>query len=92
MKRRISTLVTSGVLALALVGVAVAGPFDDAVAAYQRGDYAAAMSSPPSPQLPPPSDEWYALDPMRNAGLGGAALSVAKLYQSPAPTSKREPL
>jgi hypothetical protein len=39
-KQRISTLVTSGVLALALVGVAVAGPFDDAVAAYQRGDYA----------------------------------------------------
>jgi hypothetical protein len=57
-KQRISTLVTSGVLALALVGVAVAGPFDDAVAAYQRGDYAAAMSSPPSPHLPPPSDEW----------------------------------
>jgi len=35
-KQRISTLATSGVLALALVGVA--GPFDDAVAAYQRGE------------------------------------------------------
>jgi hypothetical protein len=57
-KQRISTLVTSGVLALALVGVAVAGPFDDAVAAYQRGDYAAAMNSSPSSHLPPPSDEW----------------------------------
>jgi hypothetical protein len=45
-KQRISTLVTSGVLALASQAFAVAGPFDDAVAAYQRGDYAAAMSSP----------------------------------------------
>jgi hypothetical protein len=44
-KQRISTLVTSGVLALALVDLAVAGPFDDAVAAYQRGDYAVAPAA-----------------------------------------------
>jgi len=46
------------ILALALVGVAVAGPFDDAVAAYQRGDYAAAMSSPPSPLPICPRAPW----------------------------------
>jgi uncharacterized protein len=42
-KQRITTFVASGVLALALFGVAAAGPLEDGQAAYQRGDYAAAM-------------------------------------------------
>jgi hypothetical protein len=40
MKPQITTLFASGVLALALFGAAVAGPFEDGRAAYQRGDYA----------------------------------------------------
>ena len=44
MKQRITTLFAGGLLALALFGVAAAGPFEDGQAAYQRGDYAAAMS------------------------------------------------
>jgi TPR repeat protein len=43
-KQRITTLFAGGLLALALFGVAAAGPFEDGQAAYQRGDYAAAMS------------------------------------------------
>jgi uncharacterized protein len=39
-KQRISTLLTSGVLALALFGAAMAWPFDNGVAAYNRGDHA----------------------------------------------------
>jgi uncharacterized protein len=40
-KQRISALLTSGVLALALFGAAMAAPFEDGVAAYKRGEYAA---------------------------------------------------
>src|SRR5271166_6632222 len=40
MKRHITTLCGGGVLALALFGVARAGPFEDAQAADQKGDYA----------------------------------------------------
>jgi hypothetical protein len=40
MKQRTTTLFASGVLALALSGVARAGPFEDAQAADQKGDYA----------------------------------------------------
>ena len=40
MKQRITTLFASGVLALTLLGVARAGPFEDAQAANQKGDYA----------------------------------------------------
>ena len=43
MKRRIKTFLGGSVLALALIGVAVAGPLEDAMAALQRGDYAVAM-------------------------------------------------
>ena len=39
-KQRIRTLFAGGVLALALFGVARAGPFEDAQAADQKGDYA----------------------------------------------------
>jgi hypothetical protein len=42
-KRRITTLVTGGVLALALFGVAAAGQLEDGQAAYRRGDFAEAM-------------------------------------------------
>ena len=45
MKQRISTLLTSGVLALTLFGAAVAGPLEDGAAAYKRGDYATALQS-----------------------------------------------
>ena len=44
MKQQIKTLFSSSVLALGLFGVAAAGPLEDGEAAYQRGDYAAAMS------------------------------------------------
>ena len=43
MKRRITTLFASGVLALALFGVARAGPLEDAQGADQKGDYATEM-------------------------------------------------
>ena len=43
MERRINSLIAGGVLALALIGVAAAGPLEDGQAAYQRGDYAEAM-------------------------------------------------
>jgi TPR repeat protein len=44
MKQQITTtLITSGVLALALIGTATAGPFEDAQAAYIRDDYAEAL-------------------------------------------------
>ena len=43
MKQRITTRITSGVLALALTGTAVAGPFEDGQAAYMRDDYAEAL-------------------------------------------------
>ena len=43
MKQQITTLVASGVLALALVGTAIAGPFEDGQAAYRRDDYAEAV-------------------------------------------------
>jgi uncharacterized protein len=43
MKQKIITLVTSGVLALALIGTAIAGPFEDGQAVYMRDDYAEAL-------------------------------------------------
>ena len=43
MKQRITTLVACGLLAVALIGVAVAGPLEDGQAAYQRGDFATAL-------------------------------------------------
>jgi hypothetical protein len=42
-KQRITTLVACGLLAVALIGVAVAGPLEDGQAAYQRGDFATAL-------------------------------------------------
>ena len=44
MKQRIKIIFIGGVLALALFGVAMAGPLEDGAAAFQRGDYATAMS------------------------------------------------
>ena len=43
MKQRITALFVGGILALALFGVAAAGPLEDGEAAYHRGDYAEAM-------------------------------------------------
>jgi uncharacterized protein len=43
MKHRIKTLCASGLLALALFGVASAGQLEDGLAAAQRGDFAAAI-------------------------------------------------
>ena len=43
MKQQITTLITSGVLAFALIGTATAGPFEDGQAAYMRDDYAQAL-------------------------------------------------
>ena len=43
MKQRISTLPVGGVLALALFGAAMAGPYEDGEAALHRQDYAAAL-------------------------------------------------
>ena len=42
-KQRITTLIACGLLELALVGVAAAGPLEDGQAAYQRGDFATAL-------------------------------------------------
>jgi hypothetical protein len=42
-KRQIITLLAGGVLALALFSAALAGPLEDATAAYQRGDYVTAL-------------------------------------------------
>src|SRR5271166_4344869 len=44
MTQRANILLVGGVLALALSGIAVAGPLEDGNAAYERGDYAAAMN------------------------------------------------
>jgi uncharacterized protein len=41
--KEIRTFLVGGVLALALVGAAVAGPLEDGVTAYQNGDYAEAL-------------------------------------------------
>ena len=41
-KQRIKTFLAGGFLALALFGMAMAGPLEDGQAAYQKGDYAAA--------------------------------------------------
>ena len=43
MKQPTKTLRAGGVLMLALMGAAVAGPLEDGVTAYQNGDYAEAL-------------------------------------------------
>jgi uncharacterized protein len=43
MKQQITTLIARGVLAAALIGTAVAGPFEDGQAAYRRDDYSEAL-------------------------------------------------
>jgi TPR repeat protein len=44
MKHLTSVPLVGGLLAVALFGVAVAGPLEDGLTAYQRGDFATAMS------------------------------------------------
>jgi TPR repeat protein len=43
MKQRITIVLVGGLLALILIGVAIAGPLEDGEAAYRQGDYASAM-------------------------------------------------
>lgn len=43
MKKQIKTFLAGGLLALTLFGAAAAGPVEDALAAYERGDYATAL-------------------------------------------------
>jgi TPR repeat protein len=43
MKRRTNVFLVSGVLLLALIGLAAAGPLEDGQAAYRKGDYATAL-------------------------------------------------
>ena len=42
-KQRIKTFLAGGLLVFGLFGTAMAGPLEDATAAYQRGDYATAL-------------------------------------------------
>ena len=55
MKRQITALLAGGVLALALFGEAKAGPLEDFDAAYQHGDFAAAVQL-----LRPLAAQWLA--------------------------------
>jgi uncharacterized protein len=64
-KRRITTLVASGVLALTLFGVAAAGPLEDGRAAYLRPDYASAMRL---------------LRPLAEQGNAVAQLTLGQMY------------
>jgi TPR repeat protein len=43
MKQQITTLSASGVLALAVIGTAIAGPFEDGQVAFRRDDYPEAL-------------------------------------------------
>jgi uncharacterized protein len=43
MKQQITALFASGVIALGLIGTAIAGPFEDGQVAYRRDDYAEAL-------------------------------------------------
>ena len=43
MKQWIKVFLAGGILALALFGVATAGPLEDGEAAYQKGDYSTAL-------------------------------------------------
>jgi TPR repeat protein len=61
-KQRISTLLAGCVLALGLFGAAIAGPVEDVLTAFQRGDYAAALQI-----LRPLAEQG---DPVAQAGLG----------------------
>jgi TPR repeat protein len=44
-KQWVKVFFAGGILALALFGVATAGPLEDGQAAYQKGDYATALSN-----------------------------------------------
>lgn len=71
MTQRTNILLVGGVLALALFGAARAGPLEDALAAYQRGDYATAVQIwRPLPEQgdafsQSPNDKAYANDAKR---------------------------
>ena len=66
MKSRIKTVFAGGVLALALFGGAAAGPAEEGSTAYERGDYAAAMSY------------WR---PLANQGDEAAQFAIGNMYE-----------
>jgi Sel1 repeat len=65
-KSRIKTVFAGGVLALALFGGAAAGPAEEGSTAYERGDYAAAMSY------------WR---PLANQGDEAAQFAIGNMYE-----------
>ena len=67
MKQRSTTVVASGVLALALFGVAPAGPLEDGDAALKKGDYATALQI---------------LRPLAHHGNAAAQYEIAGMYSN----------
>jgi uncharacterized protein len=65
MKRRTTALLVGGLIALALIGLASAGPLEDSVAAYRQGDFAAAMRL---------------LRPLADAGDAKAEFHLGRMY------------
>ena len=65
MKRRTTALPVGGLIALALIGLASAGPLEDGVAAYRQGDFAAAMRL---------------LRPLADAGDAKAEFHLGRMY------------
>jgi TPR repeat protein len=66
MKQRIKAFFAGGILALALFGVAMAGPLEDGQAAYQKSDYATALQI---------------FRPLAEQGDPGAQTALAVMYQ-----------
>ena len=65
MKRRTTALLVGGLIALALIGLASAGPLEDGVAAYRQGDFAAAIRL---------------LRPLADAGDAKAQFHLGRMY------------
>ena len=65
MKQRIKAFLAGGLLALALFGVAGAGPLEDGLAAYQKGDYAGGVAD---------------LRPLADQGNADAQFNLGSMY------------
>jgi uncharacterized protein len=65
MKQRVKALFASGLFALALFGVAAAGPLEDGLAAMESRDYATAMRQ---------------LGPLAEQGIARAQLNLGLIY------------
>ena len=65
MQRRTTALPIAGLIALALIGLASAGPLEDGVAAYRQGDFAAAIRL---------------LRPLADAGDAKAEFHLGRMY------------